>query len=236
MFFIKKGVLMKRHAYLLHIGIYAFIGFTLPAAAAMAAPTSDSGKVSALNDTGKVVLTGWGSYETGQLFNINYTNLSASTIIGSSIPRQWLMREQVNLTGKYQCNEYFCAKVGITARMWYDEYPVENRQQNGNDPLVSYFTVYPSDAQAIFSYNKFNNIGLGLQVGYFPMTYDSCCRNLGEYLFRSNSYPPYSRHHPGPDVLPAGRHSCERNLLEHGPFACIINARGRLTCLFRSVA
>ena len=93
------------------------------------------------------------------------------------------MREQVNLTGKYQCNEYFCAKVGITARMWYDEYPVENRQQNGNDPLVSYFTVYPSDAQAIFSYNKFNNIGLGLQVGYFPMTYDSCCRNLGDIYF-----------------------------------------------------
>ena len=77
---------MKRHAYLLNIGFYAFIGFTLSAAAPMAAPTSDSGKVRASNDTGKVVLTGWGSYETGQLFNINYTNLSASTIIGSSIP------------------------------------------------------------------------------------------------------------------------------------------------------
>ncbi len=100
------------------------------------------------------------------------------------------MREQVNLTGKYECNEYFRAVVGITARVWYDEYPVGSRQPNGSDLLTSYFTVYPSDAQGIFSYNRFNNVKLGLQVGYFPFVYDSSCRNLGEYLFRSNTYPP----------------------------------------------
>ncbi len=181
---------MKGHAYVLNIGVYAFIGLAVPAAVPLTAQTADSGKARSSSDTGKVVLTGWGSYETGQLYHMNYSP-GAGANVEYDIPRQWLMREQVNLTGKYVYNEYFRAVVGITARMWYDEYPVEQRQNNGSDPMTSFFTVYPSDAQGIFSYNRFDNVKLGLQAGYFPFTYDSSCRNLGEYLFRSGTYPPF---------------------------------------------
>ena len=140
-------------------------------------------------DPGKIVLTGWGSSETGQIYNMNYSSLTPT--VGLDVPRQWLMRQQVNLTGKYVCNEYFRASVGITGRMWYDEYPVEFRQPNGTDPLTPYFTVYPSVVEGVFSYNRWNKVKLGLEVGYFPFQYDSCCRNLGEYLIRSGTYPPY---------------------------------------------
>ncbi len=68
--YIKKGVLMKERTYLLITFVYAFIGLTIPAAAPIMAQTADSGKAHSSNDTGKVVLTGWGSYETGRTIPI----------------------------------------------------------------------------------------------------------------------------------------------------------------------
>jgi len=133
-------------------------------------------------DTGKVVLSAWGSHETGQMYNIRWQ--------GNDIPRQWLMREQANLTANYIYNEYFRGVIGMTGRMWFETYP-DNFRNPANSPRKPYYTVYPSAAEGIFSFNSWNTAKLGLEVGYFPFKYNPDTRNLGEYLIRCGAYPPY---------------------------------------------
>lgn len=133
-------------------------------------------------DTGKVKISAWGSHETGQMYNIRWQ--------GNDVPRQWLMREQANLTADYVYNEYFRASAGITARMWFETYP-DNYRNPANSPRKPYYTVYPSAAEGVFSYNSWSRVKLGLEVGYFPFKYNPDVRNLGEYLIRCGAYPPY---------------------------------------------
>jgi hypothetical protein len=145
--------------------------------AAMQATTQPSS-----GDTGKVMLTGWGAHETGQMYKIRWQ--------GTDIPRQWLMREQANLTAKYIYNDYFRLSVGITGRMWFETYPDAMRNP-ANSPRKQYFSVYPSAAEGIFSYDRWNTVKVGLEAGYFPFKYNPDTRNLGEYLIRCGAYPPY---------------------------------------------
>ena len=69
---------MKESKFLLINFVYAFIGLIIPLTAPIMAQTGDSGKATSLNDTGKMVLTGWGSNETGQLYHMNYSSLTPS--------------------------------------------------------------------------------------------------------------------------------------------------------------
>ena len=89
---------MKGCYYLLSTFVYASITFVFATAApAMALSTDSAGKTRPADDTGKVVFSGWGSHETGQLCHMNYSSLAQ---VGLTFPRQWLMREQVNRNGQ----------------------------------------------------------------------------------------------------------------------------------------
>ena len=164
---------MERNKFYLKNRVYLCIGLFIAAMQAMA-----QGNV----DTGKVVLSAWGSHETGQMYKIRY--------LGNDVPRQWLMREQANLTANYIYNDYFRASAGITGRLWFETYPDQYRNP-ANSPRKQYYTVYPSSAEGIFSYNNWNFVKLQLELGYFPFKYNPDTRNLGEYLFRCGTYPPY---------------------------------------------
>ena len=108
--------------------------------------------------------------------------------MGTDFAHVWLMREFTNLTASYTVNQHFRLAAGITARIWYETYPDSKRNQWF--PRKQYFTVYPHVASGIFNYN-IGEIGkLEMEFGYFPFKYNSDIRNLGEYLFRCNTYPP----------------------------------------------
>jgi hypothetical protein len=133
-------------------------------------------------DTGKVVLTGSGYHETGQLYHGRWQ--------GTNIPRQWLMREQANVGGSYICNEYLRLSLGIGAMLWFETYPDAMRNP-ANSPRKQYFSVFPAAAEGVFSYNKWDMVKLEMELGYFPFQYNPDTRNLGSYLFRCGAYPPY---------------------------------------------
>lgn len=54
-----------------------------------------------------------------------------------------------------------------------------------------YFYPYLSRADLIFTFGDDDMPGLELDLGYFPFKYNTEARNLGEYLFRSGTYPQY---------------------------------------------
>ena len=178
-------------------------------------------------DTGKVVLSAWGSHETGQMYNIRWQ--------GNDIPRQWLMREQANLTANYIYNEYFRGVIGMTGRMWFETYP-DNFRNPANSPRKPYYTVYPSAAEGIFSFNSWNTAKLGLEVGYFPFKYNPDTRNLGEYLIRCGAYPPYIVTNLRPDFESFGWSACKRDIMGHASCTYFIYAGMRYALFLRSVA
>ena len=53
------------------------------------------------------------------------------------------------------------------------------------------FYPFLSRADLLFKIVDRDNISLMLDAGYFPFKYNSSVRNLGEYLFRSGTYPQY---------------------------------------------
>ena len=53
------------------------------------------------------------------------------------------------------------------------------------------FYPYLSRADLVYSFGSEENPGIVLDAGYFPFKYNNSVRNLGEYLFRSGTYPQY---------------------------------------------
>lgn len=53
------------------------------------------------------------------------------------------------------------------------------------------FYPYLSRADLLFTIADNENVSATLDIGYFPYKYNSSVRNLGEYLFRSGTYPQY---------------------------------------------
>jgi hypothetical protein len=63
--------------------------------------------------------------------------------------------------------------------------------QSGNNPQTmqprEFF--YINSSFASYKFGEFENPFLSIQAGYFPYKYNQDAKNLGEYLFRTNSYP-----------------------------------------------
>jgi len=78
--------------------------------------------------------------------------------------------------------------IGLECRVFndYPEYPADwgkSRRLN--------FYPYLSRADIVYSFGGRENPSMTLDVGYFPFKYNEDARNLGEYLFRSGTYPQY---------------------------------------------
>jgi hypothetical protein len=158
---------------LFRIKLYVVLGAV--AVFALSAWSDDDGL-----DTGKLIITGFGSHETGEILKGRHMNVDFA--------HQWLMREFVNISANYTANEHFRLAVGMTGRIWYETYP--DAKRNPWFPRKQYITVYPHVASGVFSYDVGNIGQLEMEFGYFPFKYNPDVRNLGAYLFRCNTYPP----------------------------------------------
>ena len=78
--------------------------------------------------------------------------------------------------------------IGLEMQM-YNDFPISITLK----PEYRYLYFYPYLSQAEFAH-AFGNVAnpyLKLSLGYFPFKYNSDVRNLGEYLFRTGTYPQY---------------------------------------------
>ena len=131
-------------------------------------------------DTPSLAISGFSGFEFGQIIQ------GYDSYLGKEIQHQWMQ----NLRGGITLNSHVTNKLSAIVSL-------EVQYRNFYPMLTSYpsseqldFLVYPHQIEAIFSLKE-QNSPLLIGVGYFPYKYCAHARNLGEYLFRSGTYPPY---------------------------------------------
>lgn len=145
-----------------------------------------SGSVRAqVRDSSRSVdLTGSVRLESGQILKGKH--------LGVDFERQWLQRAFVNLGVTAQRGQRLAIHARAEGKLWYETFPAEFI----NDPLdvpERYFSFYPYRCEGVYSPGDPDRPFLRIGTGYFPFKYNKDVRNLGEYLFRSGTYPGWLR-------------------------------------------
>jgi hypothetical protein len=80
--------------------------------------------------------------------------------------------------------------LGTEGKMWFN---LPKQQGTGQATYVhrENSTIIVSDANASYRWGDVESPFLSATIGLFPYKYDAQARNLGEYLFRSGTYPAY---------------------------------------------
>jgi hypothetical protein len=127
-------------------------------------------------------ISGKGWVESGQL--VDYFNN------GQEIEHTWLSRTFLDLLFNATYKERLHISLGTEGRMWFNIPKVTGtgqatyvHRQNGS--------LIVSDANASYSFGNVVAPFLSATMGLFPYKYNQQVRNLGEYLFRSGTYPAY---------------------------------------------
>jgi hypothetical protein len=120
--------------------------------------------------------------ESGQF--VKYFNQNAV------LDRAWINRTfmHFNIDAFYKERAHF--SFGMEGRMWFN---VPKHRGTGQATYVHRPNnfILISDANASYSFGDLASPYLSLTAGLFPYKYNPQVRNLGEYLFRSGTYPAY---------------------------------------------
>jgi hypothetical protein len=133
----------------------------------------------------KIEVSGRAAFESGQIANGHFNEIVFPY-------RVWIDRGYFNLRLQSRINSKLVAAVEPEIRVWSNTWPVENKSGDvAGYPLRQYTTVSILEGQGIFSLYGNDNPALRVAIGFFPYKYNAGAKNLGEYLFRSGTYPPY---------------------------------------------
>jgi hypothetical protein len=126
----------------------------------------------------KVTISGYGSYQFGQIVSGYYRT--------GSIDHRWQQTVFANLTVTATMSQRMTIRIGL-------ETPLRFSILQGDEFNLSKLPQYPqyidrADAEILFP--EFPNSLL--RIGYFPFKYNPDVKNLGEYLLnRGGTYPQY---------------------------------------------
>lgn len=127
---------------------------------------------------------GYGSMEGGQIVKGTYT--------GGKVLRSdhvWLQRMYGGVTLDAHFTPSITGKLAFEMRM-SNEYPRDYQDKGTTRRL--YFYPYLHELDFNWAYGESGKpLSGNLSVGYIPFKYNKVARNLGEYLFRSGTYPQY---------------------------------------------
>jgi hypothetical protein len=145
---------------------------------------SPESKASAVLTGLGIHFSGFWSLETGQLenywmtsFNINHQNL-LRTIVNFGMTKQITPRLQI--------------QAGAEGKMYYNTF--DKKYNFGVEAFVlptMYYNFYFDRAFMEYSFGDLKAPFLQFTVGYFPYKYNPDARDLGEYLYRTGTYPAY---------------------------------------------
>ena len=116
----------------------------------------------------------WGVYEIPR----NYNNIVVDLIVDRTI------------------SPHFSVHAGLEAFMWFNTHDLVNGKFGLYQPALGENSAYLLQAENVFTFDEDNLFGIPnhvfrgeIHMGYFPYKYNPDVRNLGEYLFRSGTYP-----------------------------------------------
>jgi hypothetical protein len=102
----------------------------------------------------------------------------------------------IDLIADHNINRHFSVHAGVEAFMWFNTHPLITGMIGQNQPAVGENSVYLFQAENVFTFDEDNLFRIPndvfkgeIHLGYFPYKYNPDARNLGEYLFRSGTYP-----------------------------------------------
>jgi hypothetical protein len=127
-------------------------------------------------------INGYIGFEVGQMVRSQYQGFDYNHL--------WLGSSVGNINFKAVPNENLTVLLGMEGRIWFNSFPPE-AIRNQHFVYDSYTDLIVHQAQGILSLKKSNSISLECAAGIMPYKYNSEARNLGEYLFRTGTFPAY---------------------------------------------
>jgi hypothetical protein len=95
-----------------------------------------------------------------------------------------------NLTLDFNMSEHFKVHLGIEGYVWFNDMPDQPITGGQVRILGPQWSFYIHQAENVYLLGNVTDWFSGeLGLGYFPYKYNPDSRNLGEYLFRSGTYP-----------------------------------------------
>lgn len=127
-------------------------------------------------------------FHTGQYVRARYRPFNGQN---QTLSHLWI-GDMIGRAGlKATPNEWLTLKAGIDARLWLNKWPTSQKQDH-NGTISSNKDIYLHEAYGLFSFlNDWDHGGLEITLGQFPYKYNPDVRDLGEYLFRTGTYPIY---------------------------------------------
>jgi hypothetical protein len=126
----------------------------------------------------RVTCSGLASYEFGQIYNGVYAEVP--------FEHRWENRAYVDLNLNANVSERLRVIAGLEGEMSFSQRQDEEFRLS----LLKISTIYLNQAEGIITILDDKSVApLSLHGGYMLYKYDDEARNLGEYLFRSMTYP-----------------------------------------------
>lgn len=130
------------------------------------------------------LISGWGWLTMGQVVNTE-ANKNA---IYPEFDNQWLSDIQAGIKITAPVTSRSTCRLHLQSSLQFPVITVTAGADN-SEPLQKYFTVSILEASMQTYWEVGNNDTILTEFGYFPVKYNPDAMNLGEYLFRSNTYP-----------------------------------------------
>ncbi len=129
-----------------------------------------------------VQITGFGSYEFGQIVQGEYG--------GAEYDHYWNHQVYSGIGFIATLSDRMQLVGGIEGKMW-NAFPLANYTVPATRTNTEQqFSVWVTEASGTYSFSDTTNkVSAKITAGYFPYKYNPESRNLGEYMFRSFTYP-----------------------------------------------
>jgi hypothetical protein len=129
--------------------------------------------------------SGFASMEFGQMLD--------PWMLTNSTAREDILRTYVNFGVTKQVTPRLRIEAAAEGKMYYNTFNQEQTSSilEGFFMPTTYYAFYMDRAFGSYSLGDVNAPFLQFTLGYFPYKYNPDARDLGEYLYRSGTYPAY---------------------------------------------
>jgi hypothetical protein len=155
---------------------------------ACACSLAENSGIDSVQIAAQPIIGGYAALEFGQLVKARYRQMDFS---GGDFRNLWVSHEYLSFSVKHSIGDHLTLLGSLEARMWYNSVPFSfNPDQTEGFPRQNFDITFPA-AAGIIHFGRISQPEFSLTVGRFEYKYNDEARNLGEYLFRTGSYPGY---------------------------------------------
>ncbi|MGB7569163.1 MAG: hypothetical protein WBM07_14985 [Chitinivibrionales bacterium] len=133
----------------------------------------------------KLKPSGFASMELGEIVK---GGVNSKT--GEPMDNTWMKNLIAGLSVDAILSERNSLAIGMEMQM-YNDFPITSALLSYPEFRYLYFYPYLNRAEYTHVFGDVKTPYLSLSAGYFPFKYNSDVKNLGEYLFRTGTYPQY---------------------------------------------